>query len=180
MAVSTSVNVGILAFRAKDIYTDRISGPNFVKGRTFGCGLFYCPFSMSETLDLPVALAAAPFDTVGATVGSVVKQISRALRRTEIEPEWVTHANFIDEDCPDRFGLGPSAPWPVEQSTRRVSLAVGRGNSEGWIIGVDVIELVTDGESQLWKSVPLIRIKSLSRSQAWSIAAVVSRLLDID
>jgi len=135
---------------------------------------------MPLTLDLPVALAAAPFETVGMTVGSVVDQISRALRRTEIEPEWVTHANFIDEECPDRFGLGPSAPWPVEESTRRVSLAVGRGNSEGWIIGVDVIELVTDGESQLWKSVPLIRIKSLSRSQAWSIAAVVSRLLDID
>ena len=135
---------------------------------------------MSEILDLPVALAAAPFDTVRATVGSVAEQISRALHRTEIEPEWVTHANFIDEDCPDRFGLGPSAPWPVEESTRRVSLAVGRGNSEGWVIRIDVLELATNGESQLWKSVPLIRIKSLSRSQAWSIAAVVSRLLDID
>lgn len=135
---------------------------------------------MPLTLDLPVALAAAPFETVGMTVGSVVDQISRALRRTEIEPEWVTHANFIDEDCPDRFGLGPSAPWPVEESNRRVSLAVGRGSSEGWVIRIDVLELATNGESQLWKSVPLIRIKSLSRSQAWSIAAVVSRLLDID
>lgn len=135
---------------------------------------------MSETLDLPVALAAAPFETVGMTVGSVVDQVSRVLRRTEIEPEWVTHANFIDADCPDRFGLAPSAPWPVEASTRHVTLAVRRGNSEGWLIRVDVIELVSDGESHLWKSVPLIRIKSLSRSQAWSIAAVVSRLLDID
>ncbi|MEZ2310406.1 hypothetical protein AB6809_27565 [Paraburkholderia sp. RCC_158] len=135
---------------------------------------------MPLTLDLPVALAAAPFETVGMTVGSVVDQISRALRRTEIEPEWVTHANFIDADCPDRFGLGPSAPWPVEESNRRVSLAVGRGSSEGWVIRIDVLELATNGESQLWKSVPLIRIKSLSRSQAWSIAAVVSRLLDID
>ncbi|MGY6163377.1 hypothetical protein [Paraburkholderia strydomiana] len=135
---------------------------------------------MPLTLDLPVALAAAPFETVGMTVGSVVDQISRALRRTEIEPEWVTHANFIDEDCPDRFGLGPSAPWPVEESNRRVSLAVGRGSSEGRVIRIDVLELATNGESELWKSVPLIRIKSLSRSQAWSIAAVVSRLLDID
>ncbi|MFM0197254.1 hypothetical protein PQQ65_29530 [Paraburkholderia strydomiana] len=135
---------------------------------------------MSETLDLPVALAAAPFDTVRATVGSVVEQISRALRRTEIEPEWVTHANFIDADCPDRFGLPPSAPWPVELSNRRLTLSVERGNSEGWVIRIDVLELATNGESQLWKSVPLIRIKSLSRSQAWSIAAVVSRLLDID
>jgi len=140
---------------------------------------FYGP-SMSETLDLPVALAAAPFEPLGATVGSVVEQISRALRRTEIEPEWGTHANFIDADCPDRFGLPPSAPWPIEQSNRRLAVSVERGNSEGWVIRVDLIELVTDRESQLWKSVPLIRIKSLSRSQAWAVAAVVSRLLDID
>ena len=135
---------------------------------------------MTLTLDLPVALAGAPFETLGATVGSVAEQISRALRRTEIEPEWVTHANFIDADCPDRFGLPPSAPWPVEQSNRRLTLSVERGNSEGWIIRVDLIELVTDRESQLWKSVPLIRIKSLSRSQAWAVAAVVARMLDID
>ncbi|MFX1670898.1 hypothetical protein PWR63_01085 [Paraburkholderia sp. A2WS-5] len=31
-----------------------------------------------------------------------------------------------------------------------------------------------------WGSVPLIRIKTLNRTLAWSVAAVVSRLLDID
>lgn len=132
------------------------------------------------TLDLPVALAAAPFDTVDMTVGGVVDQVSRVLRRTELEPEWVTHANFIDGDCPDRFGLGPSAPWPAEQQYRRLGLSVERGNSEGWIICVDSVELVRNSEAEFWKSIPLMRIKTLSRPQAWSVAAVVSRLLDID
>jgi hypothetical protein len=135
---------------------------------------------MSETIDLPAALAAAPFHPAGRTVDEVVEHVSRVLRKTENEPEWVTHANFIDAACPDRFGLGPSAPWPDEQSNRRLSLAVERGNSEGWIIRVDSIELVHNDEAGFWKSIPLMRIKTLSRSQAWAVAAVVSRLLDID
>ena len=142
--------------------------------------LFFCTFPMSLTLDLPVALAAAPFDTAGMTVGDVVDKVSRVLYDTELEPEWVTHANFIDADCPDRFGLGPSAPWPAEQQYRRLSVAVERGNSEGWIINVDSVELIREDGAEFWKSVPLMRIKTLSRSQAWSVAAVVSRLLDID
>jgi hypothetical protein len=135
---------------------------------------------MSVTIDLPAALSAAPFHLEGKTVAEVVDHVSRVLRKTESEPEWVTHANFIDADCPDRFGLGPSAPWPDEQSNRRLGLSVERGNSEGWIIRVDSIELVCNDDAGFWKSVPLLRIKTLSRSQAWAVAAVVSRLLDID
>jgi hypothetical protein len=135
---------------------------------------------MTETIDLPDALTAAPFDPVGKTLAEVVDHVARVLRKTENEPEWVTHANFIDANCPDRFGLGPSAPWPVEQPNRRLNLAIERGNSEGWIIRVDSIELVDNDEAGFWKSIPLMRIKTLSRSQAWAVAAVVSRLLDID
>jgi len=43
-----------------------------------------------------------------------------------------------------------------------------------------VIQAVTGGESRLLKSVPLTRMKSLSCSPAWSMAAVIWRLLDID
>ena len=135
---------------------------------------------MFETTDLPAAVTAAPFHPEGKTVAEVVDHVSRVLRKTENEPEWVTHANFIDADCPDRFGLGPSASWPVEQPNRRLNLAIERGNSEGWIIRVDSIELVDNDGAGFWKSIPLMRIKTLSRSQAWAVAAVVSRLLDID
>lgn len=135
---------------------------------------------MSHALDLPVALAAAPFDPEGKTLAEVISHISVALRKTESEPEWITHANFIDANYPDRFGLPPSAPWPVVRSTSRLCLSVERGNSEGWIIRVDLIELVSSDQSEFWKCVALVRIKTLGRSQAWSIAAIVSRLLDID
>jgi hypothetical protein len=135
---------------------------------------------LSQTLDLPVALAAAPFDPDGKSVSEVVDHVSRVLRKTENEPEWVTHANFIDADCPDEFGLGPSAPWPATGPTSRISLSVGRANSEGWIISVDLIEMTRSEHAKSWKWIPLLRIKTLSRSQAWSVAAIVSRMLDID
>jgi hypothetical protein len=135
---------------------------------------------MTETIGLPVALTVAPFDPEGRTVAEVVDHVSRVLRKTENEPEWVTHANFIDAECPDPFGLRPSASWPDEQSNRRLSLSIERGNSEGWIIRVDSIELIHNDGAGFWKSIPLMRIKTLSRSQAWAVAAVVSRLLDID
>jgi len=135
---------------------------------------------MFETIDLPAAVTAAPFHPEGKTVAEVVDHVSRVLRKTENEPEWVTHANFIDADCPDRFGLGPSARWPDDQPNCRLGLSVERGNSEGWIIRADSIKLIHNDEAGFWKSIPLLRIKTLSRSQAWAVAAVVSRLLDID
>jgi hypothetical protein len=60
---------------------------------------------MSETPGFPVALAAAPFDPEGKTVAEVVGHVSRALHATENEPEWITHANFIDDENVDWFGL---------------------------------------------------------------------------
>jgi hypothetical protein len=48
------------------------------------------------------------------------------------------------------------------------------------MIQIDHIRLIEQGESSHWRSWPLMRIKTLVRSQAWSVAAVVSRLLDID
>ena len=59
-------------------------------------------------------------------------------------------------------------------------LSVERGTSEGWIIHVDSVEFIVNNFDEFWKSIPVMRIKALSRSQAWAIAAVVSRMLDID
>ncbi|WP_244144645.1 hypothetical protein [Paraburkholderia hospita] len=138
--------------------------------------LLYGP-SMSETLDLPVALAAAPFDPAGKTVDEVVTHVERTLRRTENEPEWVSQANIVNDANTDLYGLLGDAPWPEDSSTRRVSLSIERGNSEGWIIRVDLIELV---DTRYRKCRGLMRIKTLSRSHAWSVAAIVSRMLDLD
>jgi hypothetical protein len=135
---------------------------------------------MSETLDLPVALAAAPFDPAGKTVDEVVAHVERALRQSENEPEWVSPANIVNDPDTDLYGLPGTSRWPEDSSTRRVSLSVERGNSEGWIIRVDLVELVVTGDTRFWKCRRLMRIKSLSRSRAWSVAAIVSRMLDLD
>jgi hypothetical protein len=134
---------------------------------------------MSQLMDL---LAAAPFDQVGKSVIDVVRQVERALARTEIEPEWVSVANTVDDPNEEHYGLRPATEWPdTFARRRRLSLSVERGASEGWIIQADFIRFVEDGEgSGRWQSFPLMRIKSLSRSQAWTVAAVVARLLDID
>jgi hypothetical protein len=109
-----------------------------------------------------------------------VSHVERALRQTENEPEWVSQANIVNDENTNLYGLLGHTQWPDDSSTRRVTLSVERGNSEGWIVRVDYVELVVDHEASFWKCRGLMRIKSLSRSRAWSIAAIVSRMLDLD
>ncbi|WP_175949450.1 hypothetical protein [Burkholderia vietnamiensis] len=136
---------------------------------------------MSHVLDLPVELASVPFDPVGRNVGEVVRQVELALRKTEIEPEWVTVANHFADANEASYGLKPDSEWPeVGGRRQRLSLSVERGMSEGWIVQVDYVRFHEADEGGHWTSQPLITIKTLSRSQGWAIAAVVSRLLDID
>ncbi|CAG9255027.1 conserved hypothetical protein [Paraburkholderia unamae] len=132
-------------------------------------------------LDLPVALAAAPFETVGMTVRQVVSQIERRLRQSELDPEWIDVANVADDAHEARFGLRGDAAWPHTSARHaRLCLSVATGHSEGWHVQIDFVLFVEDGERGGWRSQPLVRIKVLTRSHAWSVAAVVSRLLDID
>lgn len=139
----------------------------------------------STELDLPVAvaLAGAPLDLDGKTVGQVVDAIGRHLRRAELEPEWVIAANFINDANDSMAGLKADAPWPPAadlHNRRRFCLSVETGRSEGWLVQIDHVCLHKAGDSGHWSSVPLVRIKTLTRSHAWAVAAAVSRLLDID
>ncbi|MFL9876468.1 hypothetical protein [Paraburkholderia megapolitana] len=136
---------------------------------------------MNTVADLIQPLLAARFDPAGRAVRKVVHEVERVLHHTDLEPEWVAVANSLANEDEDRYGLMPSAPWPDAGRHRRVTLSVELGYSEGWIIQVDFVQLVDRGHSAgVWHSRPLLRIKTLSRSQAWAVAAVVSRLLDID
>ncbi|MCR4469857.1 MULTISPECIES: hypothetical protein [unclassified Burkholderia] len=136
---------------------------------------------MHQVLDLPVVRVNSPFDPVGRTVAAVVEQIELALRKTEIEPEWVSLANHFADPNEAVYGLKPTSNWPdAGGRRRRVSLSVERGSSEGWIVQVDFVSFHEAGEGGHWTSQPVMRIKTLSRSQAWAVAAVVSRMLDID
>jgi hypothetical protein len=131
-------------------------------------------------LDLPVALAGAPFDTVGKTVGAVVDLIATRLRKAELEPEWAVAANWVPNASDSMAGLKADAAWPERADRDRLCLSVAIGHSEGWLVQIDHVRLHAAGDSGHWSSVPLVRIKTLTRSHAWAVAAAVSRMLDID
>jgi hypothetical protein len=136
---------------------------------------------MPETLDWPVDLAQQSFDPVGLTVDAVVDRVSRTLRRLDIEPEWVSIANLMDSKDHNLYGLPSTARWPEAGSRqRRLCLSVERGSSEGWLVQTDFVQLVEDSAGMSWRSQPLMRVKTFNRSQAWTIAAIVARMLDID
>ncbi|MBN3785662.1 hypothetical protein [Burkholderia sp. Ac-20353] len=136
---------------------------------------------MSDVLDLPVEPASAPFDPVGKTVAAVAELIELALRMAGIELEWVAIANGLRHKNEATYGMDPCAEWPTVRPRRqRMCLSVELAMSEGWIMQVDYVHFVEEGEGGHWRSVPVMRIMTLSRSQAWAVAAVVSRLLDID
>jgi hypothetical protein len=134
------------------------------------------PMNTSE-LETPVA----PFETVGKTVAQVVSRIGQRLRMAELEPEWVVAANWVDDANDSIRGLKAEAPWPViNDGESRLCLSVAIGHSEGWLIQIDHVRLHRAGDGGHWSSVALVRIKTLTRSHAWAVAAAVSRLLEID
>ncbi|BCZ85498.1 hypothetical protein PTKU64_91730 (plasmid) [Paraburkholderia terrae] len=136
---------------------------------------------MSELLEPQVLHASTTFDPAGKTIRHVVNHIERALRQSEIEPEWVDAANLVGDPNEDYFGLVDTRDWPDGGAPRRrLALSVARGHSEGWMIQIDFIQFIEVGEAGHWKSQPVVRIKTLSRTHAWAVAAVVSRMLDID
>jgi len=136
---------------------------------------------MQVLLEPPAVHASTPFHPAGKTVRQVVDHIERALRRSEIEPEWIDAANLANDPNEDHFGLVDTSDWPDGGAPRRrLALSVARGHSEGWMIQIDFIQFIEVGEAGHWKSQPVLRIKTLSRTHAWAVAAVVSRMLDID
>ena len=137
---------------------------------------------MSETLDLPVDLAQEQLDPLGLTAQAVVDRIGRTLRRLEVEPEWVCVANMIDDEKHNMYGLPSTAIWPEAGSRhRRLRVSVERGCSEGWLVQTEFVHLTQGSDGcAAWVSQPLVRAKTLTRSQAWTIAAIIARMLDID
>lgn len=122
------------------------------------------------------------FDTSDKTVSEVVAHLERQLRVAEIEPEWLDAANFVGNDCETLYGLLPTSPWPEGGSPRnRLVMSVSRATSECWTIQVDHVEFIQNSTlAGRWTSVPLIRAKSIARSDAWTIASAISRMLGID
>ena len=102
-------------------------------------------------LDLPVALAAAPFDTLGKTVAEVAREIGRHLCKTQLEPEWVAISNFVGDAKTNVYGLPETAAWPQTDGPRqRLCTSVERGLSEGWIVHVDHVRFHENRDGGYW------------------------------
>ncbi|WP_063800914.1 hypothetical protein [Burkholderia ubonensis] len=137
---------------------------------------------MPNVRDLSAAVPArVPLNPVGKTVNDVVLEIEATLRAAEIEPEWVSATNMFDLEEEAECGLKSDSSWPQLASRRsRISLSLGRGRGESWLVRVDAVYFAPADAGGSWRSQPLVEIKVRSRSDAWAVAAVVSRLLDID
>ncbi|WP_248324034.1 MULTISPECIES: hypothetical protein [unclassified Caballeronia] len=145
--------------------------------------------NQTNTAALPAGVAAtgevdiksvARLTTDGKTVDQVFTELCRFLRGTEIEPEWLCHANLQDDANEAMYGARHSRPWPEPSSYDRVSVSVCIGNCEGWIVHVDYVSRpqLSDSLDRTYAVMPLLRAKVLSSDHAWSLARLIARLLD--
>lgn len=115
----------------------------------------------------------------GASVANVVEHLDQQLRGTDLEPEWLLPANFMDDANEAMFGPRPTRPWPEEKDWReRFSVSICRGNSEGWIVHVDHIGYVGEPLSMAALQ-KLIVCKCLTRRHASQVAEAITMMLDL-
>ncbi|BBQ02778.1 hypothetical protein BSFA1_79060 (plasmid) [Burkholderia sp. SFA1] len=124
--------------------------------------------------------SVARLDTDGKTVDQVFQDLCRFVRGTELEPEWLCHANLQDDANEAMYGARHSRPWPEPSSYERISVSVCIGNSEGWLIHVDFVSRprLSDSLDRTYAIMPLLRAKVFSTDQAWSLARLIARLID--
>ncbi|KKI39290.1 hypothetical protein VI03_08590 [Burkholderia vietnamiensis] len=135
---------------------------------------------MCEVLEESELPAVGESALRGKTVGEVVKYIAQALQAAGLEPESVHAANVSPSLHGTFFGARDSSYWPIgSQSRRRSSVSVRRDRSEGWRVSIDTVWFQDDGDGGHMRTQPLVIIRTMTRSDGWAVAAVVSNLLDI-
>ncbi len=108
-----------------------------------------------------------------------MRQIERQLRRTELEPEWLNPANFMDDDNEALYGPKSSSPWPTFGSRDRLAVSTQRGWSEGWQICVDRIGYAGEAPNLVTAAEKLLIGKTLSERQAWDLVRAITKMFDI-
>ncbi|WP_155887955.1 hypothetical protein [Cupriavidus sp. WS] len=121
----------------------------------------------------------APIATDHMTIEQVASEINRQLRGTEIEPEWLIPANFLDDPNEATFGPLCSRLWPTVPARDRLAVSVHRGWSEGWHVYIDWICHLGKVPSLATSAQKLLKAKTLSSKQAWAVACAISTMLDI-
>jgi hypothetical protein len=135
----------------------------------------------------PAVLAAAMsperqrLDIDGKTVEQVWSELSSALGRSELEPEWICPANLNDDPDEATSGARFARPWPQRSAWNRIAVSVHIGMSEGWIIHVDWIFCPEQVDSlrRAYAVMPLLRAKVFSSHQAWDLARFIAHALDV-
>jgi hypothetical protein len=98
--------------------------------------------------------ATARLDLEGKTVNQVFSMLSSFLCKNELEPEWLSPANLMDDPDEASSGARHSRVWPSYGNRDRISVSVCIGSSEGWIVHVDWISRLRGPFS------PTVRIRS--------------------
>jgi hypothetical protein len=125
--------------------------------------------------------SVARLDLEGKTVDQVYSMLSSFLCKTELEPEWLSPANLMDDPDEASSGARHSRVWPSYGNSDRISVSVCIGSSEGWIVHVDWISRLRGAvlSNCTYSVMPMLRAKVLSYDQAWQTARVIAHKLDV-
>jgi hypothetical protein len=137
--------------------------------------------NVGQDLAVGVAPRQERLDTEGKTVEQVFSMLSLALRRTELEPEWLCPANMTDDPDEATNGARFARLWPDRSGRARLAVSVDIGMSEGWIIHVDWISRpeVPGSIGRGYAVMPLLRAKVLTSDHAWDLARFIAHMLDV-
>jgi hypothetical protein len=141
------------------------------------------PFGKAVRQD--VAVDAVPgrerLDIEGKTVEQVCRMLSSALRRSELEPEWICPANMTDDPDVATSGARLARLWPEPSGRDRLAVSVDIGMSEGWIIHVDWISRpeIQGSIGCGYAVMPMLCAKVLTSNHAWDLARFIAHALDV-
>ncbi|OUL87853.1 hypothetical protein [Paraburkholderia hospita] len=143
--------------------------------------------STNAVAAMPVAsgVGAVPgrerLDTEGKTVDEVYKALCKMLYGSELEPEWLSPANTLDDADEATSGARLARLWPDDSVWNRLAVSVDSGRSEGWIVNVDWVYRTETAESHRrgFAVMPMLRAKVFTSSHAWDLARFIAYALDV-
>jgi hypothetical protein len=120
-------------------------------------------------------------DTTGKTVGDVHKALCKALYGTELEPEWLSPANTLDDADEETSGARLARLWPDDSVWNRLAISVDIGRSEGWIVNIDWIYRTETAQSHRrgFGVMPMLRAKVFTSNHAWDLARFMAHALAV-
>jgi hypothetical protein len=120
-------------------------------------------------------------DTTGKSVGDVYKALCKALYGTELEPEWLSPANTLDDADEETSGARLARLWPDDSVWNRLAISVDIGRSEGWIVNIDWIYRTETAQSHRrgFGVMPILRAKVFTSNHAWDLARFIAHALDV-